>query len=573
MAVLKKLNGSTPGEIVQLKDEETIIGRLQDVCSVVLDLQGVSRRHASIRRVGADYYLTDLRSRNKTYLNDREIPPDEPQPLHPGDRIVICDVEMVFYPALPPPPELMDPDPAPDPGIDLEKDPSTICTLDASRSDAVAVAVKPELKLKAILDITRNLSSSLELEQVVPKILDSLLEIFPQAERVFLVLLKDPDGKRSLRRPFHKNRPTRRAGSRVPLGRPSDEATPRISETILSAVLNQKKAVLSRDATSDANLPTSASIADLRIRSFMCSPLLAADGQALGILQLDTTDRQEFRQDDLEVLSAVASQAAFAVQNASMHERLIHRERIERDLRLAEQVQRRFLPQSVPKVAGYEFFAFYQPAYNVGGDYYDFVMLPGDRVAVALGDVAGKGIAAALMMAKFSGDTRLCILTDNEPGRATGKLNGLLCDAGLEERFITMCLGILDLNGSTFAFSSAGHLPVLLRRADGRVEEVGSAIRGFPLGIMPDLVYEQLGTQLAPGDVVVIYSDGITDAQNASEKHYDTDENPRLRKRLAVSPGSPEAVGRSIIQDIREFSAGKQQFDDMTLVCFGPVAR
>src|SRR4051812_6254514 len=103
------------------------------------------------------------------------------------------------------------------------------------------------------------------------------------------------------------------------------------------------------------------------------------------------------------------------------------RERVDRDLRLAEQVQKRFLPQSVPKVAGYQFFAHYLPAYEVGGDYYDFVTLPGNRVAIALGDVAGKGVAAALMMAKFSGDTRYCILTEDAPAAAADALNQLLC--------------------------------------------------------------------------------------------------------------------------------------------------
>ncbi len=147
----------------------------------------------------------------------------------------------------------------------------------------------------------------------------------------------------------------------------------------------------------------------------MCVPLLTPDGQALGILQLDTSDRRQFLQDDLDVLEAVARQAAIAVQNASMHESLLERERVDRDLNLAQQVQKRFLPQSVPKVAGYEFFAHYHPAYEVGGDYYDFVPLPFDRWAMAVGDVSGKGVAAALMMAKFSGDTRYCVLTENAP--------------------------------------------------------------------------------------------------------------------------------------------------------------
>jgi len=139
-----------------------------------------------------------------------------------------------------------------------------------------------------------------------------------------------------------------------------------ISRSIVNHVLGQKKAVLSQDAGNDKNLPTSASIADLKIRSVMCVPLLTPDSQALGILQLDTSDRKQFLQEDLDVLAAVASQAAVAVQNAAMHETLLERERMERDLKLAEQVQKRFLPQGVPKVAGFEFFAHYHPAYEVG---------------------------------------------------------------------------------------------------------------------------------------------------------------------------------------------------------------
>src|SRR5258708_25944089 len=143
----------------------------------------------------------------------------------------------------------------------------------------------------------------------------------------------------------------------------------------------------------------------------MCVPLLPPANKAIGILQLDTSDRRQFNEDDLDVLLAVASQAAISIQNASMYESLLERERLDRDLKLAEQVQKRFLPQAVPTVPGYEFFAHYQPTYEVGGDYYDFVPLPDDRMAFAIGDVSGKGAAAALMMAKFSRDTRYCVLT------------------------------------------------------------------------------------------------------------------------------------------------------------------
>ena len=254
-------------------------------------------------------------------------------------------------------------------------------TLDASRSSALASMIKPEVKLKAILEIARNLSSELKIDTVAPKILDSLMELFPQAERLFLVLV-DPDTKRLIRKAF-KYRPAKKSIFSTVI--PADEIPMSISRSIVNHVLGQKKAVLSQDAGADKNLPTSASIADLKIRSVMCVPLLTPDREALGIIQLDTSDRKQFHQEDLDVLAAVAGQAAIAVQNAQMHESLLERERLNRDLKLAEQVQKRFLPQSVPVIPGYEFFAHYDPAYEVGGDYYDFVPLPGNRVAIAAG--------------------------------------------------------------------------------------------------------------------------------------------------------------------------------------------
>src|SRR5262249_23052980 len=293
-------------------------------------------------------------------------------------------------------------------------------TLEASHSSTTVSAVRPEVKLKAILEITRSLSNELRIDTVAPKILDSLMVILPGAERLFL-MLQDPSSKRLVRKAF-KYRPQRR--TLLTRTAPEDEVPARISRTIVDVVLGQKKAVLSQDAGADTNL-ASASISDLKIRSVMCVPLLTPDNKALGILQLDTSDRRQFNEDDLDVLTAVASQAAISIQNASMLESLLARERLNRDLKIAEQVQKRFLPQVVPTVQGYEFFAYYQPTYEVGGDYYDFVPLPADRMAVAVADVSGKGVAAALMMAKFSGDTRYCILAEDAPAPTATRLNGL----------------------------------------------------------------------------------------------------------------------------------------------------
>jgi serine phosphatase RsbU (regulator of sigma subunit)/pSer/pThr/pTyr-binding forkhead associated (FHA) protein len=566
MAILKRVTGHPAGQIIELKGDVTVIGRSPD-CHIVLDPNGVSRKHAEIRRSGERFLLADLNSRNLTKVNNTRVEPGKDHILQPGDRINICDVEFVYYNA---PPKEPGGDGRGDVMVVTEGDDAddpNMHTLDASRSSALASAVRPEIKLKAILEITRNLSSELRIDAVAPKILDSLIELFPQAERLFMVLV-DPVTKRLVRKAF-KYRPNRRSTF---AGVPEDEIPMSISRSIVNHVLGQKKAVLSQDAGNDKNLPTSASIADLKIRSVMCVPLLTPDGQALGILQLDTSDRKQFLQEDLDVLAAVASQAAVSVQNAAMHETLLERERMERDLKLAEQVQKRFLPRSVPRVAGFEFFAHYHPAYEVGGDYYDFVRLSDTKLAVALGDVSGKGVAAALMMAKFSGDTRFCILTQDSPGAAANELNRLLYAAGIEEKFITLSLSVLDIPQRKLTLCSAGHLPVLIRRAGGTIEEVGEDIAGFPLGIMDVSDYRQTEVILNPGDVAVVHSDGVTDARNLREELYDSRDNRRLLKRLAESPGGPEAVGRSILQDIREFSAGHSQADDITLICFGPTA-
>jgi serine phosphatase RsbU (regulator of sigma subunit)/pSer/pThr/pTyr-binding forkhead associated (FHA) protein len=574
MAVLKHLTGEQAGTVVDLKADVTVVGRLPE-CDIVLTANGVSRRHAEIRKVGPAFHVVDLDSRNKTLVNNTELKGGVAHLLQNNDRINICNIELLY--AADPAPESSDTAPRTidsAPGADVIEVTETdgaeqaeFRTLEASRSSTMASAVRPEVKLKAILDITKSLSKELRIDAVAPKIVDSLMEIFPGAERLFL-LLQDPTTKRLVRKAF-KHRPQKRTSffSSVP----ADEVPTSISRSIVDFVLGQKKGVLSQDAGSDKNLPTSASIADLKIRSVMCVPLLTPDNKAIGILQLDTSDRRQFNEDDLDVLAAVASQAAISIQNASMLESLLARERLNRDLKIAEQVQKKFIPQSVPSVPGYEFFAHYQPTYEVGGDYYDFVSLPDGRVATAVGDVSGKGVAAALMMAKFSGDTRYCILTENAPAPTATRLNGLLCAAGIEDKFITLGLCVLDAQTGKLTLTSAGHTPVIIRHADGKAEEVGQDVAGVPLGIMEESVYQQTEVQLNEGDVVVLYSDGVTDARSPGDELYDSQSNHRLIKRVAQAGGGPEAVGRAILQDIREFSAGHSQADDITLVCLGPT--
>ena len=291
MAGLLVMNGTPLGQFVEIDGEEAVIGRLPR-CQIVLDPNGVSREHAKIRRKGDQFVVVDLNSRNTTKLNEKTLAPMIDHPLVEGDRLNICDVEMVFFNKYP-----VETVKTPEIGVTILETGSeaTIHTLDASRSDQLSCAIKPEEKLKAILEISRNLCSNLKIDAIGPKILDSLAGIFPQAERAFLALVRPDDPNHVIRQKFHRIRESKRPGLRTFLGKaPQDETQLNISRSILNHVLGQKKAILSQDAGNDANLPTSASIADLKIRSVMCAPLVTPDGQALGIIQLDTSDRRQF---------------------------------------------------------------------------------------------------------------------------------------------------------------------------------------------------------------------------------------------------------------------------------------
>src|SRR5690606_9654853 len=226
------------------------------------------------------------------------------------------------------------------------------------------------------------------------KALDCLFRIFMQADRGF-VAMRGPSGELVPR--WIKTR------------RENTGETVRLSRTIVNMVMQQKEAILSADAVLDDRFELSQSIADFRIRSMMCAPLLSIEGESLGVIQVDTLDqRKKFAPEDLEILVAVAAQAGIAINNAQLHEQALRQRAVQRDLELAHEVQRGFLPHGPPSIPGYTFFDYYQPANHVGGDYYDYISLPDGRIAIVVADVVGHGVAAALLMAKLSAETRYC---------------------------------------------------------------------------------------------------------------------------------------------------------------------
>jgi phosphoserine phosphatase RsbU/P len=247
------------------------------------------------------------------------------------------------------------------------------------------------------------------------------------------------------------------------------------------------------------------------------------------------------------------------------------RDRLKRDLELARDVQRGFLPLRLPEFPGYEFFAFYESAMEVGGDYYDFIPLPRRCMAVLLGDVAGKGVAAALLMAKLSADARFCILTEPDPAIAVTKLNSLMARSGIADRFVTFVAAILDPERHIVTLVNAGHpSPLIYHRATRAVGAVtGLDMTGLPLGVQGDFVYSSCQVELQPGDSFLAFTDGITEAMDVNNVQFQA---KGVYAAMQSGIYSPRALGERLVTVVKQFAAGRSQHDDIALVGFGRTA-
>jgi len=555
MAVLRTIKGLSPGQLFTLDGDRTILGRHPD-CDVVLEVGAVSRQHAQILKVGNEYLVEDLQSRNGTFVNEQFV--RGRQKLANNDQLRICDMVFAFQTGSPevaitsrqtdePATMMLD-----DGGMGSG---STIMSkLDVSTGrDGLRLTVNPEVKLKALLQFGQDLGRAVALNDVLLKLLDSLFTIFLQADRGF-VILKDPDSGRLIPKAV-KHRREHELGQI------------RVSRTILNEVMSSKEAILSADAANDARFDMSESIVDFHIHSMMCAPLIGSSGQVLGAIQIDTLEpRQRFTVDDLELLASVAAQAAISVENAQLHEIAVQEELLEKELVLAHKVQRGFLPAGPPPLPGYEFFDFYRPANRLGGDYFDYVHLPGGRLAVVLADVSGKGMSAALLMAKLSAEVRYCLVSEPCPAAAIGRLNTVFCEGRWEDRFITLVAGVLDPDRHTVTIVNAGHLLPLWRRSKGDVEAIGQDTGGLPLGVDADGEYPQFTIELGAGDTLLFYSDGLPDAMNDAGQFYG---GPRLQDQLRAAVEGVAALGEHLLDDVRRFVGNRAQSDDICLTCFG----
>jgi serine phosphatase RsbU (regulator of sigma subunit) len=541
MHSLIMIEGDSPGKEFALDRSVTDIGK-GPTCDILLTDRHVSKMHARIERTLDGFDIVDLDSKNKTKVGGRDI---RRQRLNDGDIIKICCYQFRY----------VEGGPGPIPTILSEVD-ATV------PSDGTASEVRPEEKLRAIMEVVTELTGVLELDSVLHKVLAALIRIFPQAERGF-VLFKDP-GCTDIR--------IRASRVRHPGSSPAT-----ISRTIYEYVTGEGRAILCEDVHADGRFEASRSVGESRVRTMMCVPLWDHGRRAVGVLQIDTPEgKSRFGRDDLDFLVAIAGAVGMVVENARLHEIAVRHEKTEQEGRDARAVQRALLPERPPTLMGYEFWHDYEPARFVGGDYFDYRPLPGHgrrsarspsrRWAIALGDVSGKGMPAALLMARISSEVRLLVQAEPDPARVVELLNRNLCEGGSADKFITFLLLILDGHRHELTIVNAGHMGPLIRRSDGQIEVVGEEESGTALGIVETETYQAVTIPLGAGDVVVVYTDGVTDATSLGGDRFGSE---RLQQILSTAPGGAGPVGESIREAVRRHVGGGEPFDDITLLTFG----
>jgi len=552
MALLEFIKGVNQGNRVELAGERIVFGRNAE-CHVPLNVPAVSREHAVVRKISAQYYIEDMGSRNGTEVNRAKI--KARTLLRDGDEITICGNTMLFY-IEPPKPNLPEHMIADTVDEDDDKDSSTVeATIQSSSTSSKQILeAQPAERLTMLLDVGIELTQTIHSEDLLPKIVEKLFQVFRQADRGFIILKEDG-------RLIAKVIRTRRA---------DDDDKTRFSRKIVNRCMETGQAILSEDASADAQFDMSQSIADCKIRSMVVAPLInRSTNQAAGVIQLDTQDRfKKFTQDDLRLLMAVAAQAGVALENARMHETLVARAGLERDLELAQRVQKSFLPKKFPQIAGYEFYAHYESAQEVGGDYYDFIPLPNQQLGVMIGDVAGKGVPAALLMAKVSSDARFCTLTEPNLTTAIDKLNEHLQEAGQLDRFVTFGACVIDLKKHTVTVVSAGHQAPLIYRSATKKYEDGCTTdqTGFPLGIIEGVPYECNTFTLEAGDSVVLFTDGVSESRSKDERDFGMD---GVYAALNPGPMTPKEMGVRLAEAVKKHALGRKPHDDLTVVTFG----
>ena len=517
-----------------------------------------SRVHAEVRSEGDEYFLQDLGSANGTLYNGTVL--EKTVTLTRGGRIQIGETEIIFndspFPLSSGATMITENSASiPEATIALSSADRTTSGLfeaiEGARTqsdDATARHPAKQSDLLALISkVGVTLLASTTLHQTLEDIVSLVFEAVP-ADRC-MVMMRD-----------QKNTELKVAVARL-RDRVGEVGEIRISRSVIDEVVANGKSVLTSDAQADPRF-AGGTVMLQGVRSVLAVPL-GVGANVFGIIYADSPlADNRFTGDHLKLLTTLASVAAIRVENARLTEEQIERERLEREQQVASEIQQRFLPSKAPQVTGYELQGISFPCYEIGGDYYDFIERENGNLLVALGDVSGKGTAAALLMSSLHAAVHAQADANDSIVKTIAAVNRYLVESIPPNRFVTLFYAELDPKNGSLAFLNAGHNPPLIVHAGGTMEQLASG--GLPLGILADADFREGRTKLYPGDVLVIYSDGVSEAVNPNGEEFGA---TRLYEVVARNLDTSASGIRDRIESaLTKFCQGTPAADDITLV-------
>jgi serine phosphatase RsbU (regulator of sigma subunit) len=514
-----------------------VVGRSSTAEISFPDDGGLSRQHFAFEPDGENWTVQDLGSKNGTFVNT--IPLKAKLSLKPGDRVTAGHLVIVFSPD----------GRTAEPGVvvfegEEEKASSTTVTtsLEGALNQTIVLekaGAKASAPMQALIRAGQVLSENKPLVELFPVILDLAIQAVNAQRGVLLILEGDTLAPRA-----HKGEGFR------------------ISTTVRDRVIGEKTSILVRDAQLDEAFKSRMSIVEQKVHTMMAVPLQTKD-RIIGLIYVDSPFvMREFTRDDLSLLTVMANVAAIRIENARLAE-VEEAERVMvRDLTQAAEIQRGVLPGRAPQLPGVDLAGYNAPCRTVGGDYYDFFPYRDNRVGLALGDVSGKGMPASLMMMALH--ARVQVLAE-EPGNVGGfmsRLNKATCKNCPPNRFITFFFCVVDSATGETVFANAGHNPPIVMRASGATELLSDG--GPPLGIVAMAPYAEQRVNLGPGDLLVVYSDGVTEATNANYDEFGEERLLEVLWRTRMQPAN--VIADAVTYALTEFAAGAPPADDITLL-------
>ncbi len=540
MNQLQILTPDGKSRVIELTGERLVLGRSSSVELCFADDNGLSRQHLAVEREGEHWTLQDLASKNGTILNGVKVA--ERAPLKAGDRIMAGHLILIFN------------------GSGAAESAKPVVIFDAQDEEAehtssstvitnlegVIKPDKPEgdsgfaaAQVSALIRAGNELAGHRPLPELFRFILDLSIQTV-KADRGVLMTLEDGElvVRANKGEGFH------------------------ISSAVRDRVLNSGNSVLVRDISSDDAFRERKSIVEQNIRTLMAVPLQTRE-QIIGLIYVDSPSLlREFTKDDLNLLTVMANVAAIRIEHTRFAEVEQARQLLARDLDQAAEIQRSFLPGVAPVVRGLDLAGHNAPCRTVGGDYYDFFPYEQRRVAMVLGDVSGKGMPASLLMMGLQ--ARVQVLIDEPKNLAEvmtrlNRITSLNCPAN---RFISLFFCILDGETGELTFCNAGHNPPLIIRANGTWEQLRGG--GPVVGILATIEYQEHHVRLEEGDTLVIYSDGVTEAENPRRDEFEVE--GLVQSVIANRHLPAEKIIEEVNRAVAEFTAGAPQSDDITLV-------